>query len=327
MPSFDIRPTPKRVASRTVTKASAPMGEMRAPVRTKPLTRRESNRPQTSKVVKPLRTRRKDRRRKSFYLILVAFLILLAGAVVLLWQPFLRVQQVVVQGPGSDVLPQFIQTQLQGTEFVVIPRNSIFFLPTQSIRTEVLQNYPNIEAVSLSASGLTTLSVSTIGRARAFWWCGTIRTETPTSCLETDPQGKIFKVVDPALIASSTSEFIVYSEVSSTTSTGDVVLGASVTGAKYIPELLRFAKTLKSLGANVTSVQLRGDEADLYTVYGTRITYVLGREQQAATLAATAFPSLTLSNNSLLYVDLRFDSKIFFKKRESEVVGGKSPIR
>ena len=105
------------------------------------------------------------------------------------------------------------------------------------------------------------------------------------------------------------------------------VLGASVTGAKYIPELLRFAKTLKSLGAIVTSVQLRGDEADLYTVYGTRITYVLGREQQAATLAATAFPSLTLSNNSLLYVDLRFDSKIFFKKRESEVVGGKSPIR
>ena len=87
--------------------------------------------------------------------------------------------------------------------------------------------------------------------------------------------------------------------------------------------MLRFVKTLKSLGANITSVEIRGDEADLYTTYGTRITYVLGREQQAASLAATAFPSLTLSNSSLLYVDLRFDSKVFFKKRDSAPAGKK----
>lgn len=327
MPSFDIRPTPKRAVRRLGAKTSHSMVEMRAPVRTKPLTRKESNRPQPARSVKPLRARRKDKRRKSFYVLLFVVFILLIGVVVLLWQPYFRVQQIVVQGPGNDVLPEYIQIQLQGTEFGIIPRNSIFFLPTQHIRTQILQNYPNIEAVSLSASGLTTLSVSTIGRARAFWWCGTTRTDILVSCFETDPQGKIFKTVDATLVASSTSEFIVYSEITSSNTTGDSPLGATVTGASYIPELLRFVKTLKSLGANVTSVQLRGDEADLFTVYGTRITYVLGREQQAATLAATAFPSLTLSNNSLLYVDLRFDSKIFFKKREAEAVGSKNTVR
>jgi hypothetical protein len=72
---------------------------------------------------------------------------------------------------------------------------------------------------------------------------------------------------------------------------------------------------MRTLGADIVSIDIRGDEADLYTRAGTRITYVLGREQQAAGLAASAFPTLKLNDGSLLYVDLRFDSKVFFKKK------------
>lgn len=313
--TFDIRPsggstsrTPERRAPRAQARTSAP-------------TRREAVRPvRTTRSVVPLRVRRKARRKRVFFMILVAVILCIVGCIVVLWQPFLRVNSVVVEGPGSDVLPEFVQSKLMGTRYGVIPRNSIFFIPTADLRAEILNTYPNIEAVSLSASGLTSLSLTTLGRATAFWWCGTSYAGESLGCYETDPQGKIFKEVDAGLAqASTTNEFVVYAQFTREGQASTTALGGTITGAKYIPEMLRFVKTLKSLGANVVAAEIRGDEADLYTAYGTRITYVLGREQQAASLAATAFPSLTLSNNSLLYVDLRFDSKIFFKKREADV--------
>ncbi len=75
-------------------------------------------------------------------------------------------------------------------------------------------------------------------------------------------------------------------------------------------------KALRVLNADVRSVDMRSDEADIYTRGATRITYVMGKEQQAANLAATAFPTLNLNDGSLLYVDLRFEGKVFFKKKE-----------
>jgi hypothetical protein len=104
------------------------------------------------------------------------------------------------------------------------------------------------------------------------------------------------------------------------TSTGVLAppLGYSLQSTKPVAGVLSFVKAMKSLGANVIAVEMRGDEADLYTEAGTRITYVTGREEQAAALAATSFPSLKLNDGSLLYVDLRFDSKIFFKKKETK---------
>jgi hypothetical protein len=103
-------------------------------------------------------------------MILTAVVLCIVGCIVVLWQPFLRVNSVVVEGPGSDVLPEFVQTKLMGTRYGVIPRNSIFFIPTADLRSEILNTYPNIEAVSLSASGLTSLSLTTLGRATAFWF-------------------------------------------------------------------------------------------------------------------------------------------------------------
>ena len=293
---------------------------MRASARAVAPTRKDAVRAtRSARTIVPLRTRRKARRKRLWLTFVAALFAIAAGIVVLLWQPFLRVQHISAQGPGSDVLAEYIQQALVGTHYGILPRDSIFFIPIAQLRTGILHTYPNIEAVSLSSSGLASLSVSTVGRTTAFWWCGVTHTADKTECYETDPRGKLFKMVVTQQSIASSSEFIVYGAFTQDGTATTSPLGGTLAGANYIPELLRFVKTLKSLGANITSVELRGDEADLYTAHDTRITYVMGRERQAVALAATAFPSLTLTDNSLLYVDLRFDSKIFFKKREADV--------
>jgi hypothetical protein len=68
----------------------------------------------------------------------------------------------------------------------------------------------------------------------------------------------------------------------------------------------------------VVAFVIRGDEADLYAQSGTRITYVLGREEVTTQVAESAFPSLNLDDGSLEYVDLRFEGKAYFKKVGSD---------
>ena len=51
-------------------------------------------------------------------------------------------------------------------------------------------------------------------------------------------------------------------------------------------------------------------------VLGTRVTYVLGDEQNAFTALTSARDDLNLADGSLEYVDLRFDGKVYLKKKE-----------
>jgi hypothetical protein len=236
----------------------------------------------------------------------------------ILWQPFLRVQTIETSGPHAAELPDFVKGKLVGTRHVIFPKNSIFFIPTEEIRNDILEGYPDIEAVSLSASGLTSLTVSSTGRATAFWWCGTAYLPTHQTCFETDTSGKIFNPIDASSTQASTTPFILFGTYDGALSPNSP-LGGTIAGSHFIPDMLRFVKTIKGLGAPVTSAQLRGDEADIYTTSGTRITYVLGREEQAASLAATSFPTLDVQGSSLLYIDLRFASKIYFKKKDAGV--------
>ena len=47
---------------------------------------------------------------------------------------------------------------------------------------------------------------------------------------------------------------------------------------------------------------------------GTRITYVLGDEQNAFAALSSAQSDFNLSDGSVDYVDLRFDGKMYLKK-------------
>ena len=92
-------------------------------------------------------------------------------------------------------------------------------------------------------------------------------------------------------------------------------MGASLANPGAILGMLQFDRAVATLGARVAALELSGDEANLYTTGGTRITYVAGQESAAASLAAASFRTLDLNSGSIDYIDLRFSGKVYYKNK------------
>ncbi|KND47259.1 MAG: hypothetical protein AB199_02425 [Parcubacteria bacterium C7867-004] len=260
----------------------------------------------------PLKKVRKERKKAMliFFGILSAILILIGFYVV--WLPTLRINEVEASGLHAEEVRGVALRATYGTHLFIIPRNSIFFIPESDIRKAVLGAFPDIEAISLSASNLNTLTLTSTPRALVFEWCGT-SIEAASICYSANAEGLVFAEVPQG--AATTSVLKVYGPLDR--EIGDSPLRARVSVANRLPEVLRMIRAVETLGSDVTALAIREDEADLYLLSGTRVTYVIGREEQAAGLAASVFPQLNLNDGSVLYVDLRFDGKVYYRKSQS----------
>lgn len=285
------------------TKAPAPVSKRNVTIT------RGKKKPVESRV--PLKKRRKKTQKAFFVVFGILVLALIAAFFYVAWLPAFRINSVTANGPHAEEAKLLAQRTLEGTHAFVLPRNSLFFIPESEVRARILAEYPDIEAVSISAAGLNVLSITTLPRAEAFVWCGASPDVSDGQCYSANAEGLIFAPVP--LEVSSTSEALrIFAAIEG--QQGATPVTARISYASRIPEALRFIKAIQMLGANVVSVSFRADEADLYTEAGTRITYVLGREQEAAGIAASVFPQLALNDGSVSYVDLRFSGKAYFKR-------------
>lgn len=280
-----------------------------------------------------LRERRREARKLTLIVWGIALLILTGILLYVLWLPAFRVSAVVAEGPDPEGIERATKETLVGTHLFILPKNSIFFIPEREIRAHILETFPAVQAVSISATGLTSLKIGATIRASSFTWCGeSVELPAPT-CYEADAEGLVFReTVIPEPTASTTASssatttnglFAKKAEPSSESSL--LVYGplegaemgpirSHVTYASALPGALKFIKGMRTLGADIRSVTLRDDEIDLHTRAGTRITYVIGEEGQAAILASTAFPTINVNDGSIDYVDLRFDNKVYLKR-------------
>lgn len=295
---------------RPAAKAEAP--SPRTPITKKGVTiaRGKRTRPEAKE---PLKKRRKKAKKALIIAIAIAVAILMILLVVAAWQPAFRITEVTAEGPHAQEARGQAAAELYGTYFFILPRNSLFFVPERDIRARLLAAYPDVEAVSIKSTGLTSLSVTLVPRAEAFVWCGT-GYDLRGACYSANAEGLIYA---PLFLesASTTESLRLYGPL--TGQEDGTPVRAHLAHADRVPEALRFVKAMQTLGANVRELSFREDEADLYTSAGTRITYVLGKEEEAAGVAASVFPQLSLNDGSLQYVDLRFSGKAYFKRVEA----------
>lgn len=313
--SWDVQP--KR------TSASRPVP---APVRrTEAVRTARRSQPARPRPTGRLREKRRKARKTGLVILLTTLSILLALLLYALWLPQLRIQEVSADGPGKEQMIELAEHRLAGMYAFIVPRNSIFFFPREDIRSAILMRNPEAGAVSISRNTFTSISITATARATAFIWCG-IQVETPYrdgTCFDTDAEGLVFKPADVSTstmvvsVSSSTpaspGDLRIYASLDRDVSEGSPV-GARVLGAEAIPNALRLAKAVRSLGVPVSALSLRGDEADLWVSRTTRITYVLGREEETAQLAVSVIPGLTLTDGSIQYLDLRFKGKAYVKR-------------
>lgn len=288
--------------------------------------------------------RRKMRKRKiSLAIILTVFLFIVT--IIVLRQSFMIVNRITVSVPkniSSAVVLSTVHKSISGSYFYIIPYSSIVFLNGGNIRKTILQKEPTVAAISIERTGFNTINITLEPRTALSKWCGTVASSTPANTIRKDTkpssQGQCFLFDNSGFLFQKISM-----SASSTAST--TIAGAPMrTVIKYTPPLFPYtiyaplstrgkpylntiadnsslshifdlARNIRIFNVTVSAIVLRGDEVDLFLSSGTRITYVLGKESSAFSLLSSVKKDISLSDESLRYVDLRFSGKVYFKKR------------
>lgn len=289
-----------------------------APKRRVKRRKKESSHPvlSTRNPKRKLKDRRRDEAVNNVLLTLAGAALVVGGILYVLWLPGIRIATAQAEGfPDTERASAIALAELDGRYYGVIPRDSFFFYPERDVRDALLSEYPAVSSVSVRRDGFDSLRLEGRPRVAAFHWCGSpesLAAEDAT-CYEADAEGLIF--VPAPSDASSTPMLHVYAELDTASSTGaEPILKARVKGAEHLPDILRFVRSLGSLGVSAASIAIRGDEADIFVAPATRITYVVGHEKEAEKSAKAALPKLNLKDGSIIYVDLRFDGKIYLKR-------------
>ncbi|MBI2025219.1 hypothetical protein HYT04_00310 [Candidatus Kaiserbacteria bacterium] len=254
-----------------------------------------------------LAERRRTRRRRAFVSLFILFMLLLAAAIYGLQQNAVRISHIEVSEDVS--LSAYATRAMQGHYFGVIPRDSIFFFPEERIRADILASYNDIAAVSVSRNGFTGISIKADYRVPIARWCGdATRLNLVADCYVFDTDGFIYSTTTTTQPINS---FVVYEALPADAEP----VGSTLPFSKNFPAIFDFARQLSTLGSPVISVSIHDGEVDHVLASGTRVTYVLGRERDAFTALVSARDNINLANGSVDYVDLRFDGKVYLKKK------------
>jgi len=261
--------------------------------------------------------RRQRNRRRAYVALGVILVLLTVGIIYELNQPALRVSDIIVYGADQSFAGIALKA-MQGRYLGLIPRDSIFFFPASSIRADIISLHPDIAAVSLFRNGFTGLTIKVNDRVPIARWCGSTSSPQAASstrsnlvnCYVFDANGFIF-----AALATSTqtvNSFALYAPLEGGTLEP---LRATIAHAEKLPPAFDFARKLGTRGSPVARVVFRKDEVDDHLVSGTRVTYVLGNEENAYTALSSAGEGFNLTDGSVDYIDLRFDGKVYVKKK------------
>lgn len=269
-----------------------------------------------------LAARRRRIRRRVFIASLVLLVVVLGAFIYGLQQSSVRISHIVMYGADQS-LADIAATAMRGSYLGIVPRDSVFFVPESRIRDAIMAADPRIAAVSIFRDGLSELSIKIDYRVPIARWCGatppsivasSTEPQSPPGCDIFDANGFVYASTS---VEKPLNDFVLYESLAS--AEGQTLIdpvGATLPHAEELPSVFDFARQLASFGSPVTSVVLRGDEVDDYLVSGTRVTYVLGNEENAFTALASARADLNLADGSIDYVDLRFPGKVYLKRKK-----------
>lgn len=263
-----------------------------------------------------LAERRRTRRRRTRIAYVILLLIIIGSAIYGLQQEAVRVSDIYVFGTDTS-LSSYATRAMQGWYLGIIPRDSIFFVPVSRIRADILADHPDIAALSVFRSGFTSISIKTTDRAPIARWCGLAPTVgVDEYCYVFDASGVLYAAssIEGASSTPTINSFRLYAPLEGNTLEP---LRATLAHAKLLPGVFDLARQLTNFGTSVTSIVINAnEEVTDYLTSGTYITYVLGHEQNAFTALVSAKDNFNLADGSIEYIDLRFDGKVYLKKKQ-----------
>src|SRR3989344_2174489 len=229
--------------------------------------------------------------------------------------PRLNIDNIIVVGNKvveTEAIKEVAEKELAGDYFFVFPKTNIFLYPKNKLEYALLNEFKRIKDVSFLVEDRKMLRMDVSERTPKYLWCDGIvmSPSVPENCYFMDEGGFIF---DEAPYFSGEVYFKFY--------------GTASLLEKSFENLISFKKTLEGMGLRpaVLSIQENRDvRIFLSTSTGPEIIFKVDSDFQKVTenleAALTTEPLQSDFKNkysSLLYIDLRFGNKVYFKFNES----------
>lgn len=213
----------------------------------------------------------------------------------------------------SEDLENFTWDILHGHFFWLYPKSNIMIYPEPELKNKILEHFKRVEQIEIVTDADRTLLIKIKERGAQYVWC-----DEYIKCYFTDEYGYIF---DEAPYFSGP----VYLKFRGGVNLDGSPVGQIVAGSDF-EKLTSFTETMKSFGLEATLVNLLNDnETEIFLASvdeGQGPKIVLNRKNDLTRIIEnlqTAIESEPLRTEikedyaSLLYIDLRFDNKVYYK--------------
>ncbi|HDH04001.1 MAG TPA: FtsQ-type POTRA domain-containing protein [Candidatus Campbellbacteria bacterium] len=264
--------------------------------------------------------RRKRIALRTGVLVIVA-LFLCAGFVGLFYIQKFRIQKVSAKGNyalNKKEIIENISDSLNGKYFGIFPRDNIFIIPKEEIKSNLLAAFPRVKSVFLNRDFPNSLFVEIKERKPAALFCENNESALPALPNQGEPtdkstyrQGKCSFVGEDGFIFGKAALF-----------SGNVYLkfyregGGNGKTITQLKNLMEFVKLASKENIKITKIILAGEELrKFYTSEGWYILLNNNNDTQITfeNLKLALENKIKENRKYLDYIDLRFGNKVYYK--------------
>jgi hypothetical protein len=265
--------------------------------------------------------KKKKKRFKIFLISIVSIVILLLASLIYVSRiPKLLINTIEVRGNSvttTDEIKKIVGEDISGKYMWLIPHSNAFLLPRSRIEGDLLVQIPRLKSVGMRVSSPGVLSIEVGERSPYALYCENAKIlYSPDGCYFLDEEGYIFSKA-PSFFGDV---YFVYSNEAPIVEP----LGKNFLPPEEFRGIKMLREKLLEFGVNPRMFEAAGDEYRLVLPQGGKIIWPLEDTPEIVLSNLEAFlidPSVKKNENFLdqvLYIDMRFNNKIFYKLRETE---------
>ena len=287
-------------------------------------------RPIISPRAKELKKSSNRARKKKLIIFLSIFAILFIGSGFLSQISRLQIGGVTVNGTvvlDADAITHLVEKTISGKYLWLFPKQNIFLYPKSLVIANIAEGFRRAEDIKVMRTSDNTLVVSLKERAPAYLWCGEMPKDTVNNhdCYFVDNTGFIF---DHAPAFSGQVYFIWYGKITNDKDTKPI--GGRILDEEHFQSIVLMKDRFTALSFNLIQIILsengdyefglsymRSASAHPKVIFNKNAN--LGRVMEDFATALLKDPLKTKIRedyNKLLYLDLRFDNKVYYKFTE-----------
>lgn len=278
----------------------------------------------------------KKRRRRAifnkFFIILFGLAILFAFSAYFSKLEGLNINQIEILG-NKVVETSQIQSEINeliaGKYLWIFPKANVLYYPKNKIENALQNKFHRLNKINLSIENQKTLTISVTEREAKYTWCGilpkeiTLINSNEEKCYFLDEKGYVFDIA-PYFSGEVYFKFYGRGELDINNPTGTYF------SSQNFEQLILFKNILVSMGIKPTIINiLENGDIEIFlakgekNLFGPKIIFEsdadfknVAENLQAALGTEPLLSGFKKKYSSLLYIDLRFGNKVYFKFNE-----------